>query len=229
MLDYLISERGATLQGHILELQELTKGIDKVHKGVKIAGITGGAAGAVGIAATVGGIILAPVTMGASLAVAAVGVGVAAAGGVTGASAAITKKVHTNMDRKKVESILKEHSTHLEEIEMCVRFIGTNIECLKKYDLSTLRGVDLKAVKMARIAHNVGDSVGTIGAVSKSSGMIQGFALGLDMYFSKEDSKKLKESSKNKFAKKICKVVKQMQASLDELMKLKKIIDSENM
>lgn len=124
MFDYLLAERGANLQGHVIELQEVADGIDKVHKGVKIAGITGGAAGALGVAAAVGGVILAPVTMGASLAVTAVGVGVAAAGGVTGASAAITNKVHTNMDRKKVETILKEHSIQIEEIERCVKFIS---------------------------------------------------------------------------------------------------------
>lgn len=217
------------MQGHIIELQEVANGIDKVHKGVKIAGITGGAAGAVGVVAAVGGVILAPVTMGVSLAVAAAGVGIAAAGGITGASAAITNKVHTNMDRKKVETILKTHFTKLEEIERCVKFISTYIKSLKKYDLSTLKGVEWKAVKMARIAHNVGDSVGAIGAVSKSSGIIQDFALDLDIYFSQEDSKQLKKGSETKFAKKIRKVAKQMQVSLDELMTFKNIVDSEGL
>lgn len=229
MFDYLLAERGANLQGHVIELQEVADGIDKVHKGVKIAGITGGAAGALGVAAAVGGVILAPVTMGASLAVTAVGVGVAAAGGVTGASAAITNKVHTNMDRKKVETILKEHSIQIEEIERCVKFIGTHIVSLKKYDLSTLKGVDWNSLNMARMAHNFGDSVGAIGEVSKSSGMIEGLTLGLDMYFSKEDSKQLKKGSETKFAKQIRKVAKQMQASLDELMKFKTMVASEDM
>ncbi|XP_053087737.1 apolipoprotein L3-like [Pangasianodon hypophthalmus] len=216
--EYLLFERGENLQGHITELEDVANSIDKVHRGVKIAGITGGAAGAVGVAAAVGGVILAPLTMGASLAVAAVGVGVAAAGGVTGATAAITNKVHTNMDRKKVETILKEYSTQIEEIQKCLKFISTHIVCLKKYDLSKLRGVNQKVVKMV---HKLGDNVGAVGAVSKSSGLVQGFALGLDMYFSKEDSEHLKKGSEAKFAKQIREVVKQMQASLDELMKFK--------
>ncbi|KAK3556031.1 hypothetical protein QTP70_000728 [Hemibagrus guttatus] len=227
--DHLLSEYGADLQGHSLHLVEVASSIDKVHKGVKIANITGGAAGAVGVAAAVGGVLLAPLTAGASLAVAAVGVGVAAAGGVTGASAAITNKVHTNMDRKKVETILQEHCTHIGEIEKCVKIIGTNIEGLKKYNLSTLKGLDWKAVKMARIANNLGDSVGAIGAVSKSSGMIQGFSLGIDMYFSKEDSKQLKKGSEAKFAKQIRKISKHMQTCLDELMAFKTVINSEDM
>ncbi|XP_053353941.1 apolipoprotein L3-like [Clarias gariepinus] len=225
--DYLLSEHGVNLQGHIIELQEVANGIDKVNKGVKIAGITGGAAGAVGVAAAVGGVILAPVTAGVSLAVAAVGVGVAAAGGITGASAAITNKVHTNMDRKKVETILKDHSTQIEEIEKCVKVIGSNVEYLKKYNLSTMRGVDWQAVKVARMAHNLGDSVGAMGALSKSSGLIQGFTLGLDMYFNKEDSRQLKKGSETKFAKKIREIAKQMQATLDELMKLKSVVESD--
>ncbi|KAF4080145.1 hypothetical protein AMELA_G00167050 [Ameiurus melas] len=222
--DYLLAERGPNLQSHVIELQDVADSIDKVHKGVKIAGITGGAAGALGVAAAVGGVILAPITMGASLAVTAVGVGVAAAGGVTGASAAITNKVHTSMDRKKVETILNDHSIQIEEIERCVKFIGTHIVNLKKYDLSTLWGVDWTSLRMARMAHRFGDSVGTISAVSRSSGMIEGLTLGLDMYFSKEDSKQLKKGSETKFAKQIRKVAKQMQASLDELMNFKAML-----
>lgn len=223
----LLSERSANLQSHIIELQKVADDIDKTYKGVKIAGITGGTAGAVGVAAAVGGVILSPFTMGASLAVAAVGVGVAAAGGVTGAGAAIANKVHTNMDRKKVETILKEHSAQLEEIEECVKCIGTNIVCLKAYKLSTLKGVDWNAVKLARMAHKVGDSVGVIGAVNKSSGMIQGFALNLEGYFSKEDSKQLKKGSEAKFAKQIRSLAMQMQTSLDELMTFQGVVKSE--
>lgn len=226
--DHLICDQGANLQGHIIGLNEVADSIDKVHKGVKIAGITGGTAGAVGIAAAVGGVILAPVTGGASLAVTAIGVGVAAAGGVTGASAAITNKVHTNMDRKKVETILQDHCTQIEEFEKCVTFICAHIDGLKKYNLSTLKGVDWTAVKMARMAHKLGDSVGAIGTVSKSSGLIQGLMLGLDMYFSKEDSKQLKKGSETKFAKQIRKVSKQMQTSLDQLMTFNTTMNSDD-
>lgn len=65
----------------------------KVSKGTKIAGITGGATTVAGGVAAAAGVILSPLTLGASLALTAVGVGVAAAGGITGASAAIANKV----------------------------------------------------------------------------------------------------------------------------------------
>ncbi|KAM9482281.1 apolipoprotein L4-like [Clarias gariepinus] len=225
--DQILSERGVNLRWHIIELQKVANGIDKVHKGVKIAGITGGAAGAVGVAAAVGGVLLAPVTLGASLAVTAVGAGVAAAGGVTGASAAITNKVHTNMDRKKVEIILKDHFKQIEEIEMCIKVISCHIEYLK--NPSTWREVDCNTVKVAKMAHKLGDSIGVIGAASKSSDLIKGFALGLNIYFTKEDSEQLKKGSEATFAKKIRNVAKQMQTNLDELMTFKAVVRSEYM
>ncbi|KAK3574526.1 hypothetical protein QTP86_008697 [Hemibagrus guttatus] len=58
--------------------------------------------------------------------------------------------------------------------------------------------------------------------------MIQGFSLGIDMYFSKEDSKQLKKGSEAKFAKQIRKISKHMQTCLDELMAFKTVINSED-
>ena len=52
-------------------------------KGTKIAGITGGTTTALGGVAAAAGVILCPLTLGASLALTVVGVGMAAAGGVT--------------------------------------------------------------------------------------------------------------------------------------------------
>lgn len=217
--EHLLSEQRANMQSHITELGNVADTIDHVKRGVKIAHITGGTAGALGVVAAVGGVILAPVTMGASLAVTAIGVGVAAAGGVTGASAAITNKVHSNMDRKKVETILKEHCNQIEKIERCVKMINVYIECLKKYDLSKLKGVQKNEMKMAKIAHNLGNSLETIGAISRSTGVIHGFTLGIDMYFSQDDSEQLKKDKETKFARQIRKISKHMQTSLDELIK----------
>lgn len=215
---YLLSAHGSALQDLIRELLQISDNLNKVFKGAKIAGITGGAAGAAGVAAAVGGVLLAPLTMGASLAVAAVGVGVAAAGGVTGASAAIANKVNNTMDRKKVEEILHDYETHMEDIEQCVEFINVGVEELKRYDLSELYLVDREAVKVARVAKMAWGTVGATSAISKSSGLIQGFSVGMDMYFTKKDKEKLKKGSEAKFAKQIRQVAEAMQASLDELM-----------
>ncbi|XP_008298897.1 apolipoprotein L3-like [Stegastes partitus] len=88
-----MSDCGGTLKHHIYELRCIADNLDKVSKGTKIAGITGGATTVAGGVAAAAGVILSPFTLGASLALTAVGVGVAAAGGVTGASAAIANKV----------------------------------------------------------------------------------------------------------------------------------------
>ncbi|XP_036425341.1 uncharacterized protein LOC118807436 [Colossoma macropomum] len=218
LYDYLLSDRGNALYDLITELIDVAKNLDKVYKRAKIAGITGGTAGAAGVAAAVGGVLLAPLTMGASLAVAAVGVGVAAAGGVTGASAAITNKVNTNMDRKRVEKILNGYTTQMEDVENCVQFINTGMEHLMSHKL---QGVDGEVEKVAEVDPVVWVNTGTISAISKSSGVIQGFALGMDMYFTKDDTQKLKKGSETKFAKQIRKLAHQMETTLNELMKVK--------
>lgn len=217
MFDRLMYERGANLQDHIVELQEVANNIDKE---VKAAGVTWANVGALGLAASVGSVLFASLTSRASLAVAAVGVGVVA----VGVSITIINKIHTNVDRKKVETILKEHSTYLEEFERCVKFIGKNVECLKKYDLSTLKGE-----RMTRVVQMAGENVGAIGPLSKSSGLIQGFVLGLDIYSCKGDSEQLKNGTETKFAKQIRVLAKQMQASLEELMKFKTVVGSVDM
>uniref|UniRef100_A0A3B4BL55 Uncharacterized protein n=1 Tax=Pygocentrus nattereri TaxID=42514 RepID=A0A3B4BL55_PYGNA len=218
LYDYLLSDRGNALYDLITALIDVAKNLDKVYKRAKIAGITGGTAGAAGVAAAVGGVLLAPLTMGASLAVAAVGVGVATAGGITGASAAITNKVHNNMDRKRVEKIFSDYTTKMEDIESCVQFISTGMEHLLRHKL---QGVERELEKVPGVDPVVWVNAGTISAINKSSGLIQGFALGIDMYFTKDDTQKLKKGSETKFAKQIREVAHQMETTLNELMKVK--------
>ncbi|XP_072539019.1 apolipoprotein L6-like [Salminus brasiliensis] len=228
LYDLLLSERKETLCGLIAGLMEVSDNLNKVHKGVKIAGITGGAAGAAGVAAAVGGILLAPLTLGASLAVTAVGVGVAAAGGVTGASAAITNKVNTSIDRRKVEKILQDYTAEIEDIENCVTFISSGMEYLNSYNMSEFHRVDQESVKMAKVAKKADRITSAMSATSKSSGLIQGFALGMDIHFTKDDNQKLKKGSETKFAKQVREVAKSMATSLDKLVKVKSELKSDD-
>lgn len=200
----------------------MASSIGKLQCELKQTGIGGGVAVTLGVVATFG-ILLSP---GISIAVAGVGSVAAAVGGTTGILAAVTSKVQNNKEKEKVKKILKEYYTQIAEILRCVNFISANIESLKTYDPSTLKGVEQKAVKMAKMAHMLGDSVGAIKAVSKSSGLTNDFMMGSDMYFSKEDFKLLK---KGKLAKQINIVANKMQASLDELMKFKRLMESCNL
>lgn len=215
----LLTERAESLQNNINELQSLADNTDKVSKKVKIAKITGatGAVGGVATVAAVAGVVLSPITMGASLAVAAaaIGVGVAATGAATGASAAIAGKVTNNQDRKKVETILQNYTSMMDEIEQCMVFIQMGMEHLRKYNLSSLKNVDTEAVQVARIME-VADG-GHLGAVSRSAGIIEGFAAGMDLLFNKDQ--KLKKGKESKFAEKICMVANQLQSQLDECLK----------
>ncbi|XP_052454973.1 uncharacterized protein LOC128015298 isoform X2 [Carassius gibelio] len=211
----------SALERQITELQEVANAVDKTHKGVKIAGITGGATGAVGGAAAVAGILLSPVTLGASLAITVVGVGVAAAGGVTGASAAITNKVRKDQVRKKVETILKECQSEMEEVEGYLDNISTEMGKLQEYDLLTLERVNVKSAKIVRLVGIAGGASTALSVMSRSSGVIHGFAVGMDLYFTGQDSEKLKKESKSRFAQQILEVAEQIQTGLTELMNMR--------
>ncbi|XP_077088669.1 apolipoprotein L6-like [Siphateles boraxobius] len=208
-----------SLQRQISELEAVAASLDKTRKGTRIARITGGTTGAVGGVAAVAGILLAPATMGASLAVTALGVAAATAGGVTGASAAITNKVKTNQVRKKLESILKEYQSETTNIEVYLNDINSEMEKLK--------GVRVKSAQIVRLVEIAGGTSGALSVINKSSGAIQGFALGMDLFFTDKNSQKLKKESKSKFAQQICEVAGQIQAGLTELLDMRDKLQKE--
>ncbi|KAK7144114.1 hypothetical protein R3I94_010520 [Phoxinus phoxinus] len=208
-----------SLQRQISELEAVAAALDKTHKGTRIARITGGAGGAVGGVAFVAGVLLAPATMGASLAVAAVGLGAVAAGGATGASAAITDKVKTDQVRKKVESILKEYQKEMSDIEVYLKEISSEKEKLK--------GVRVKSAEIVRLEEIAGGTSVALSVMNKSSGVVQGFALGMDFFFTDNNSQKLKKEAKTKFAQQICDVAGEIQAGLTELMDMRDKLQSE--
>ncbi|KAG7491490.1 hypothetical protein MATL_G00004060 [Megalops atlanticus] len=219
---HLLTKHGETLQNHIIELDSIADNLDKVYKGAKIAGITGGATGAVGGVAAVAGVILAPATMGASLLVTVAGVGAVAAGGLTGASAAITNKVCSSMDRKKVEKIVKDYMDKIREIDKCLKFISAGREQLKRHDVSRLQGVDAEAMRVAKVAEMAVNSSDAMQAASMSGGILHGFALGMEFFFVEGDANKLKKGTETKFAKKIRKLTQELQTGLYALMRVKK-------
>ncbi|KAI1886685.1 hypothetical protein AGOR_G00198340 [Albula goreensis] len=218
--DIFLTEHVDNLRNHIIELHSIANNIDKVYRGAKIAGITGGATGAVGVGAAVAGILFAPATMGASLLVTAAGVGAVAVGGATGASAAITNKVNSGLDKKKVEKILKDCMDRLREIDDCQRFISTEEEGLREHSLSHLSGAEKEDVAEVRVAKEVSCSS------TASSQLLQDFTQGMDVFFDKKDTQKLKSGSETKFAKKIRMVADELQEGLSELTKIQRKLSS---
>ncbi|XP_071360247.1 apolipoprotein L3-like isoform X3 [Trachinotus anak] len=221
----LLTEHSSTLKEYTSELQCIADNLNKVSKGTKIAGITGGASVVAGGVAAAAGVILSPVTLGASLALTAVGVGVAAAGGVTGASAAITSKVSSSNDKKKIDKILQEYKDLMKDIIDCLKFINDGMELLKRHGLSHLckaRQHSQRVASMVDLAATGGASSRALEANSKAFGLIEGFALALDFYYTQDkDGQKVKKGLESKFALKIRKLAEGLDKGLDELMHIK--------
>lgn len=119
----LFNQRGASLQGRILELLAQADAADQFHKRTVTAAVGGGVASVCGSVATITGLILAPFTFGASIIVTAVGISVATAGSIASATANITDTVHSNMDCKKVEKMIQGYQEEIKDIRECMEFV----------------------------------------------------------------------------------------------------------
>ncbi|XP_034740678.1 apolipoprotein L3-like [Etheostoma cragini] len=217
----LMSKYGENLKCHTVELLCIADNLDKVSKGTKIAGITGGATTAAGGVAAAAGVILAPVTMGLSLALTAVGVGVAAAGGVTGASAAIANKANVSQGKKKLEKTFQEYQGLMGNFQECLKFINEGLEQLKQHDLSVLieaRRDSERVAQMIQLASTGRASARAIEAYSKASGLMEGFALAINL--EGKNGQKQKRDFKSALGKKIRKLAEELNKGLDELKDL---------
>ena len=81
------------LEEFIGKFHELADKVEKVHKGCTISNVMAHSTGAVSGVLTIVGLALAPVTMGASVALLATGLGLGAAAGVTSVSTSIIERV----------------------------------------------------------------------------------------------------------------------------------------
>ncbi|KAL2086975.1 hypothetical protein ACEWY4_018034 [Coilia grayii] len=209
LFECLLFHRVKVFNNHITQLYGLGDKLDKTNKKAKVAGITGGSVAA----AT--GIVLAPFTMGLSLAATAIGVGVAV-GGAKGGSSAITDKLYSSQERKKVEEILQDHRAQRQDVDGCLRFINTGVERLRRFEPSVLRDVDEEVVKMARVAQILGSGSGDLRPTALSSNALNALATSMDIYF--EDQKQQKKGSETKLARKIRELARQMKCGVDELL-----------
>ncbi|XP_070830723.1 protein starmaker-like isoform X3 [Chaetodon trifascialis] len=241
----LFSERAESLWQHVIDLNSIADGLDKFSKNTKIAQITGGSTSAIGGVATIAGLALAPVTMGTSLIVTAVGLGVATAGGLTSAGAGISNQVNNSMDRKKVEKIVQDYQEKMVDLNKCLKFIKQGIENLKKFDLIKMKehaynrdfpvlsssfyedgamagkAILINANEIMRVVQiaNVAGSTAAraVQIASMATGVLTGLFVGMDIYFVAKDSKELKKGAKSEFAAKIREVATQLHDGLVEL------------
>uniref|UniRef100_A0A3B3S505 Apolipoprotein L, 1 n=1 Tax=Paramormyrops kingsleyae TaxID=1676925 RepID=A0A3B3S505_9TELE len=240
----LFTEWAEGLWQHVIDLNAIADGIDRFNKRAKIAAITGGSTSAVGGVTTIAGLALAPVTLGTSLIVTAVGLGVATAGGLTSASAGISNSVNNSLDRKKVERIVADYQAKMADISKCLKFIKQGIDSFRKYDavkikehgcsqeipeLSSIykegamagKAVACNAAEIMRVtqAANVAGSTATraIQLASMATGVLTGLFVAMDIYFVAKDSCELKKGAKSEFAAKIRDVAEQLHSGLVEL------------
>ncbi|XP_031419773.1 uncharacterized protein LOC116219864 isoform X2 [Clupea harengus] len=218
----LMRTHGEDLQSHIAELQRTSDNIGKAYNTLKAArvtsGVTSGASGAVGGAAAVTGIVLAPFTMGVSLVITALGVGVVAAGGIKKAS--VKNKMGINQDRKALESILQDYRKKLEDIEACLQFIYTGMDHIGRNNLSILKGADMDAGRVARMLEMSGEVAQGLGATSRSSDLLREFAGGIGTFYSQKDYRLLKRGKEKKFAHTLSKAASRLQSTQDDLTRV---------
>ncbi|XP_047678110.1 apolipoprotein L1 isoform X2 [Tachysurus fulvidraco] len=245
VFNQLFSERAEALWQHIIDLNHIADALDRFNKRAKVAQITGGSTSAVGGVATITGLALAPVTMGTSLIVTAVGLGVAAAGGLTSASAAISNTVHGSLDRKKVERIVKDFQSKMADIDKCTRFIKRGIENLRELNapkVKKLKAYDNdfsgindiyedgamagKAVlinaneitRFTQITMTTGATAArAVQVAAMATGILTGLFVAMDVYFVAKDSHELRKGAKSELAQKIREVVEQLHRGLVEL------------
>lgn len=250
----LFSERAESLWQHVIDLNSIADGLDKFSKNTKIAQITGGSTSAVGGVATIVGLALAPVTMGTSLIVTAVGLGVATAGGLTSAGAGISNQVNNSMDRKAVEKIVQDYQEKMVDLNKCLTFIKQGIENLKKFDLIKMKkhaynrdfpvlsssfyedgamvGKALlinanEIMRVVQIANVAGSTAArAVQIASMATGVLTGLFVGMDIYFVAKDSKELKKGAKSEFATKIREVATQLHDGLVELNGIREELQS---
>ncbi|XP_062849785.1 apolipoprotein L1 isoform X2 [Trichomycterus rosablanca] len=245
VFNQLYSERAEALWQHVIDLYAIADALDRFSWRTKVAQITGGSTSAVGGVATIAGLALAPVTMGTSLIVTAVGLGVATAGGLTSASAGISSAVNDSLDRKKVERIVQDFQTKMADIDKCTRFIKRGVENLRQlnaprvtkmkvsdndfpkltsvYEDGAMAGkaVLTNAREIARVTQVAMATGGTAAraaqVASMATGVLSGLFVAMDVYFVAKDSRELRKGAKSEFAKKIREVTEQLQQGLVEL------------
>ncbi|XP_047224791.1 uncharacterized protein LOC124870257 [Girardinichthys multiradiatus] len=252
----LFSERAESLWQHVIDLNSIADGLDKFNKKTKIAQITGGSTSAIGGVATITGLALAPVTMGTSLIVTAVGLGVATAGGLTSAGAGISNQVNNSLDRKKVEKIVEDYQEKIADLNKCLKFIKQGIENLRRFDLLKMKkhaynqdfpvltsqfyedgamagkAILINANEIMRVVQiaNVAGSTAAraVQIASMATGVLTGLFVGMDIYFVAKDSKELKKGAKSEFAAKIREVSTQLHDGLVELNTIREELHSTN-
>ncbi|XP_055736789.1 uncharacterized protein LOC129822490 isoform X1 [Salvelinus fontinalis] len=217
LFNCLLMKHNDTLRGHITELNDLAEKLDKVQK-TKTMSIAGGTTGAIGGVVAVVGIVLAPITMGASLIGTAIGAGMVASGTGMGIKAAMDNNQINSVDRKRLEEVVQKYKAEIADVELCLCFIHSGMAELRRYNFHRLQHADPEALRIARVAEAVHPGCNKSQQLGMKSEMIlQGFARDMDLHYTDKDGQRLKKGSETKFATRIRGVTQDLQEELNEL------------
>ncbi|KAM9783781.1 uncharacterized protein LOC133169885 isoform X2 [Syngnathus typhle] len=223
LFNILMTRRSQRLQSYISNFHSFSELLDKEKKMVKTMGIAGGTTGAVGGVAAVFGIALAPFTMGASLAVTAVGVGmVGAAGGMGARASKATKKVG---DRNTIENLVRNYMLDVADIEQCLKFILCEITEVQRHNLERLKQAGALpdaltvAHKLQSVINNINNGKNNVYTSGLSSGsLLCAFAAEMDQYFKeKGGQQRLRKSTKSRLSGRFQLLARNLQEELDYL------------
>ncbi|XP_067884820.1 apolipoprotein L3-like [Heterodontus francisci] len=215
------------LTGYIRELQEIADDIDKCHKDVNIANVTGSSAGILGGILTISGLIASPFTLGASLVLSGIGIGVGVAGGVTNIGASVTDIVNQKKKQERVHEIREQYekaSKIMSDSLIQVRFA---IESLINYNenevvVCLFNGVTHTGMK------SFGGIAVVVSAVTKNtlrtlkavSGIMSGLLMVWDIYSIVKDAKDIHRGSKTEVAERIREAAKNIEQEMKQYEKV---------
>ncbi|XP_035766728.1 ras and Rab interactor 3-like [Neolamprologus brichardi] len=224
LYNLLMSKRKEDLQKIITDFKSICEKLNKIKENNKNMGIAGGTTASVGGVAAVVGIVLAPVTMGASLIATAVGAGMIASAGGMGAHAAIVSK--KTVTRTAVEKLVNNYMEGVADLERCLDYIIFTVMELRRHGIARLEsaGAHLDAVRMLYILCDGKSNTDIHGGRAAQPGgtssekLLQAFTKEMDLYFTEKNGQKLKKSNKSIFSGKVCLLVDGLQEGLDYLI-----------
>lgn len=128
-------------------------------------------------------------------------------------------------DRKKIDKTLQDFDGCHGEILSCLKYINECMELLKKHGVSALNNTERKSQRVTRTLELVtGDASAMASETSSKSGLIKGFALGMDFYFIEgKDGTKVKKGLESKLAKKLRSLAEDLEKGLTELIRIKDV------
>ncbi|XP_057199158.1 uncharacterized protein si:cabz01007807.1 isoform X1 [Triplophysa rosa] len=226
----LFMERAELLYQHVLILYAIADDLSNFHHRAKIVNITGGTASAVGGAAAITGLALAPVTFGASLLISAIGLGVATAGGITAASATISDNFNNMHDRKNIEIIVQDYETQLIEMQHCLQFITEGLRRLHSHPLLRRNNYYLGEWEVRRALQTITFVTGPVERAEEimnhTLARLNSLHKGMDRYFTK-DSKDVKKGCKKEVTAEVRTLAKYLHEALVELNSIReKLLDA---